>query len=137
MKKLLAIILTVSFILSLTACSKKVDVGVKKADTKKEAQKTVASEIPQEIDLNEIKGFDDFVQKLDDSTLKPVVTENDDGSVTVELPTDKEDEIKPALPTIDKIAGTFFLISLFGVCTILCANATFSYTLRSFSKRKS
>ena len=32
----------------------------------------------------------------------------------------------PANPTVDKIDGTFFLISLFGVCTMRWANATFS-----------
>ena len=43
----------------------------------------------------------------------------------------------PASPTVERMLGTFLLISLFDTCIILCANATFSYTFLSFKSRKS
>lgn len=43
----------------------------------------------------------------------------------------------PASPTLESIAGTFLRISLLGICMILWAKATFSYTLRSFKSLKS
>lgn len=108
MKKILAIILALTFVLSLTACGKasKTAVSGEKNISKPKAESgATQKDKSDDFSLNEITSFDDFVQKIDDSDLKPTITENDDGSITVELnDKTKDDQIsKPTIPTIDKI----------------------------------
>lgn len=108
MKKLLAIILALTFILSLTACGKatKTAVSGEKDISKTKAQNSISSDDnSNDFSLDGLTSFEDFVERIDDSDLKPTITENDDGSISVELnEKTKDDEIsKPAIPTIDKI----------------------------------
>ena len=90
MKKLLAIILATSFTLSLAACGK----GEKTKVEVKDAESQV------------VENFEDFKDKLDEiGKVKETITEEGGLVVELETPTSpkNEEEIKPAIPTIDKV----------------------------------
>lgn len=116
MKRILALILALTFIFSLAAC---------KSD--EQPLQSSISELPQtqvvtnnetndvtdlpDVSFEEVKNLDDFADKLEKSGHGAVLKQHKDGAVTVELkqPTapkkdgDKKEE-KPAVPTIDKVA---------------------------------
>lgn len=112
MKKNLAIVLVLIFVLSLAACGKKAkkasDIGNVLSDIEtevKEKYDDIEEILSSDISLDDVTSFDDFVKTMDDNGFKPSVTENDDGSVTIELNDsgDEDETVKPAIPTIDTI----------------------------------
>lgn len=119
MKKLLALILTLTLILSLAACGKtKTKTTVKNDETvvtddlpttetqnTAEEQTNILPDLKTENVFEDVSSFDEFVEKIDDMGYKTVLTENGDGTVTVELknPT-SDDTVKPSVPTIETIS---------------------------------
>ncbi len=122
MKKLLAIILALIFMLSLAACGKNnkpepvavvseaTVLDVTSDEPKTESNEATESENnvstpSSEISFEDVKSFDDFVDKMDESGLKTTLTQNNDGTITVNLDTSvKDDETtKPVIPTIGTV----------------------------------
>lgn len=111
MKKLIALILTLTFILSLTACGKKQTAKIAaKNDSTIVADDEERNQIDNPLDMQiensfeDVSSFDEFVDKMDDMGYKTTLTESVDGTITVDLKTSSEDEtVKPAIPTIDTI----------------------------------
>ena len=105
-------------ILSLAACGKtKTKTTVKNDETivtddlpttetqnTAEEQTNILPDLKTENVFEDVSSFDEFVEKIDDMGYKTVLTENGDGTVTVELksPT-TEDTSKPSIPTIETV----------------------------------
>ena len=125
MKKIVAIILSLAFVLSLTACGKgdtaktntdttepivsAVTSTVSGSDTDDESNETISSDTA--INFSDVSSFDDFVEKMDESGFKTTETKTDDGIVVkLETPTtnteDKNTTSTPAIPTIDVVKPT-------------------------------
>ena len=124
MKKIVAIILCLVFVLSLTACGKN-DTAKTNTDTteptvsavasitnepdsddESESNETVSSDTA--IDFSEVSSFDDFVEKMDESGFKTTETKTENGIIVkLETPTtntdDKTTTSTPAIPTIDVV----------------------------------
>ena len=126
MKKQVAIILCLAFVLSLTACGKN-DTAKTNTDTTEPTVSAVTSTISEPstedeneiaettssntINLNDVSSFDDFVEKMDESGFKTTETKTDDGVIVkLETPTtnteDKNTTPTPAIPTIDVVKPT-------------------------------
>ena len=126
MKKIVAIILCLAFVLSLSACGKG-DTAKTNTDTTEPIVSAVTSTISEPsiedenestettssntINLNDVSSFDDFVEKMDESGFKTTETKTDDGIVVkLETPTtnteDKNTTPTPAIPTIDVVKPT-------------------------------
>ena len=125
MKKIVAIILCLVFVLSLTACGKNdtangnsytteptvsaVTSTVSGSNTDDESNETVSSDTA--IDFSDVSSFEDFVEKMDESGFKTTETKTDDGVIVkLETPTtntdDKTTTSTPAIPTIDVVKPT-------------------------------
>ena len=124
MKKIVAIILCLVFVLSLTACGKN-DTAKTNTDTteptvsavasitnepdsddESESNETVSSDTA--IDFSEVSSFDDFVEKMDESGFKTTETKTENGIIVkLETPTtntdDKTTTSTPAIPSIDVV----------------------------------
>ena len=126
MKKQVAIILCLVFVLSLTACGKN-DTANGNSDTTEPIVSAVTSTISEPsiedenestettssntINLNDVSSFDDFVEKMDESGFKTTESKTDDGVIVkLETPTtnteDKNTTPTPAIPTIDVVKPT-------------------------------
>ncbi len=125
MKKLTALILSVIFILSLSACGKSESAEKQKPETEswsdtamagdetESTDETVSSEIEGLKGYSDVTSFDEFVEEFD-KNFDVDITEHEDGSVVIDAkePTVDNDEdvnIKetaPAIPTIDKVKPT-------------------------------
>lgn len=125
MKKLLAIILALTFILSLAACGKNdkpepiADISdVTVLDVTSTESKTSDTENEETFDttssektFEDVKSFDDFVDKMDENGFKTTQTETKDGIIIVDMEvpatnTDKDKNTvttKPAIPTIETV----------------------------------
>ena len=122
MKKIVAIILSLAFVLSLTACGKgdtaktntdttepivsAVTSTVSGSDTDDESNETISSDTA--INFSDVSSFDDFVEKMDESGFKTTETKTEDGIIVkLETPTtntdDKTTTSTPAIPTIDVV----------------------------------
>lgn len=122
MKKQVAIILCLAFVLSLTACGKShtaktntdtnepivsaVTSTASGSDTDDESNETISSDTA--IDFSDVSSFDDFVEKMDRSGFKTTETKTEDGIIVkLENPTtntdDKTTTSTPAIPTIDVV----------------------------------
>ena len=122
MKKIVAIILCLVFVLSLTACGKgdtaktntdttepivsAVTSTVSGSDTDDESNETISSDTA--INFSDVSSFDDFVEKMDESGFKTTETKTEDGIIVkLENPTtntdDKTETSTPAIPTIDVV----------------------------------
>ena len=122
MKKIVAIILSLAFVLSLTACGKgdtaktntdttepivsAVTSTVSGSNTDDESNETISSDTA--INFSDVSSFDDFVEKMDESGFKTTETKTEDGIIVkLENPTtntdDKTETSTPAIPTIDVV----------------------------------
>ena len=122
MKKQVAIILCLAFVLSLTACGKShtaktntdtnepivsaVTSTASGSDTDDESNETISSDTA--IDFSDVSSFEDFVEKMDESGFKTTETKTEDGIIVkLETPTtntdDKTTTSTPAIPTIDVV----------------------------------
>ena len=124
MKKQVAIILSLAFVLSLTACGKG-DTAKTNTDTTEPTVSAVTSTTSEPntdderecngtassdtaIDFSDVSSFDDFVEKMDESGFKTTETKTEDGIIVkLETPTtntdDKTTTSTPAIPTIDVV----------------------------------
>lgn len=126
MKKQVAIILCLAFVLSLTACGKG-DTAKTNTDTTEPIVSAVTSTISEPsiedenestettssstINLNDVSSFNDFVEKMDESGFKATESKTDDGVIVkLETPTtnteDKNTTPTPAIPTINVVKPT-------------------------------
>ena len=126
MKKIVAIILCLAFVLSLTACGKN-DTAKTNTDTTEPTVSAVTSTISEPstedeneiaettssntINLNDVSSLEDFVEKMDESGFKTTESKTDDGVIVkLETPTtnteDKNTTPTPAIPTIDVVKPT-------------------------------
>lgn len=123
MKKIIAIVLCLTFTLSLVACTTKTNSSI--TDTSASSQNTTvdntsstsgeqedntSSNLP-ETSFNDVTSLEDFANKLEEDGYKPAIKEYEDGIIVIDLQKkpEKDDEkttdtiSKPAIPTIDNI----------------------------------
>ena len=100
MKKALALLLAIGIITSLAACGTESEVALvqKTEPTPIIKEEPAPEEVLPELDFSDVEDFDDFVDKMEEN-FEFEETEEEDGRVTVVLK-DKDEEIKPALPTV-------------------------------------
>lgn len=125
MKRILALILAITFIFSLAACGKAdkpeavsdataSDVTSTEAEiesNKATENENTVSTPSSKISFEDVKSFDDFVEKMDQSGFKTSQTKTEDGSIIVDMEvpatnTDKDKNTvttKPAIPTIETV----------------------------------
>lgn len=97
MKKILCIILSLALFASLAACNEET------ADTNTSNQGDGGSKETAAVNTEKKNGFESMVETLDEIGYEFTETENDDGSVTVDVKQPISEDITPALPTVENI----------------------------------
>lgn len=128
MKKIVAILLTLTFVLSLTACGTGgktdpiTDTSEPTASVTSTATQTESNEETETTDItdttssdttpHDVSSFDDFIDKMDKSGFKTTETKTEGGNIIVEMETpttntdDDSSTATPVIPTIDVVQPT-------------------------------